>query len=293
MKKDRVPPLTIIAAQISNDAAEKASGISIVLLIILMIFSVCVLSYSFIAQRVTQSLGMADAALYPGFGAALKALGSQSGSFQVNGGVLEISDDFPRRLESSGWIILSGSEHPSDALEAEKSGSYMPVFVLGVNGLIISQPLYSVRLSAPWKTLGLFSSAEIKKASVNTDSFVTYIQAFLFSASTAEVPSAILTLLLLMTVQYLFFILVASFLLSISHIRSMKGTSYEKRTSFLSSIKILSVVGILPALIVALTAAINPSFGITFGWILYSLVTGIRAVSIYMKRMKSRPVTGL
>ncbi|HOS31417.1 MAG TPA: hypothetical protein PLR39_11440 [Treponemataceae bacterium] len=293
MKKDRVSPLTIIAAQISNDAAEKSSGISIVLLLVLMVFSVCILSYSFIAQRVTQSLGMADAALYPGLGAVFKTLASQNGTFKVNGDRLEFSSDFPPRLESSGWIILSGSEHPSEALESEKSASYMPVLVLGLNGLIISQPLYSVRLSAPWKTLGLFSSDEIKKVSVHTDSFVTYIQALLFSAATAEVPSAILTLILLMSVQYLFFILVASLLLSISHIRSMKGTSYEKRTSILSSIKILTVVGILPALAVALTAAINPSFGITFGWIIYSLITGIRAVSIYMKRMKSRPVTGL
>ncbi len=293
MKKDKVSPFTILAAQISNDAAEKCSGISIVLLLVIVIFSACVLSYSFIAQRVSQSLTMADATLYPGLGAALKHLGSQSGSFHVNGDTLVISDDFPRRLESSGWIIVIGSEHPSEALEAEKSSSYMPVLVLGTNSLIINQPIFSVRLSAPWKTLGLFSSMDIKRASVNTEGFVTYIQAFLFSAATAEVPSAIVTLLLLMTVQYLFFVLVASLLLSFSQIRAMKGTTYEKRTSFLSSIKILVVVGIVPALVVALVSTINPSFGISFGWILYSLITGIRAVSIYMRRMKSKPVTGL
>lgn len=293
MKKDRVPPVTIFAAQISNDAAEKCSGISFLLLVVLMVFSICVLSYSFIAQRVTQSLGMADASLYPGLGSALKELAKQKGSFRVNGDILELSQDFPPRIETSGWIILSGFEHPDDALTAEKSASYMPVLVLGTQGLIISQPLYSVKLSASWRTLGLFSSADIKKVSGNTDSFVTYIQAFLFSASTSEVPSAIVTLLLLMGVQYLFFILVAALLLSISHMRAMKGTFYEKKTSFFSSLKILTVVGILPSLAVAITAGISPSFGISFGWILYSLITGIRAVSIYMKRMKSRPVTGL
>ena len=159
--------------------------------------------------------------------------------------------------------------------------------------MFISQPTHQIRLSTNYDSLGFFSSNEIKKVINNKAEMINFTKAFLFSASVAETPVAIIQMIGLMAIQYLFYIVVASLLLSMSRLKAIKGTNLERISKFLPSLKIVTSIGLLPAIIVALVSYFNSSFGMSFGWVIFCLIVGVRTMIIYMKRVKSKSVAEL
>jgi hypothetical protein len=287
---EKTAPVQIFKAQYSNAATEKCSGISVLAFIFLLFVSVMMLSFSFVTSRVQQGLNMSSLLLYPSFGGVLQDMAKKDGEFNVTNGELDISFNYPRRFESNGWLVIVTTGEPALVLDKEKSATYQPMLILGSNSLVISQPKTNTRLEGDYRYLGFFSTVELRKIVNNVDDMVVYTKAFLFAASTGGVPSSILSMILLMGVQYLFFIFIAALLLTISHRSAAPNTGFWQRTTLLSSLKIMAVIGLGPAFLLAVVSHFNPSLGVTFGWLLFSLITAGRAVYLYVKRMKSKPI---
>ena len=293
MNKKSAKLLEVFKAQVSNKSAEACADISIMLLICIIISSIFIISYSFVNQRVKQSVTMADARLYPGIGGVLQDIGKLDASFSVSDGKLMYSFNMPERMESNGWIVRFTNKNADQVLKEEKTASYQPVIIFSEDELFISQPTHQIRLSTNYDSLGFFSSNEIKKVINNKAEMINFTKAFLFSASVAETPVAIIQMIGLMAIQYLFYIVVASLLLSMSRLKAIKGTNLERISKFIPSLKIVTSIGILPAVIVALISYFNSSFGMSFGWVIFCLIVGVRTMIIYMKRIKSKSVAEL
>ncbi len=285
--------LEIFKAQVSNKSAEACADISIWQLIFLIISSIFIISYPFINQRVKQTVTMSDARLYPGLGGVLQDIGKLDATFSVNDDKLMYSFNMPERMESNGWIVRFTKKSAEDVLTEEKTASYQPIIIFSEEGLLISQPQHQVKLSSKYDSLGFFSSNELRKVIGNKAEMVTFTKTFLFSAAAAGTPTAILQMVGLMAIQYAFYIVVASFLLSMSRLRAMKGTNLERISKFLPSLKILATIGFLPSIIVALVSYFNSSFGMSFGWVIFCLIVGVRTMIIYMKRIRSKSVAEL
>lgn len=236
---------------------------------------------------------MADARLYPGLGGVLQDIGKLDASFSVNDDKLMFSFNMPERMESNGWIVRFTNKSADEVIAEEPTASYQPIIVFSEEDLFISQPTHQIRMSSKYNSLGFFSSNELKKVIGNKAEMVSFTKAFLFSASVAETPTAILQMICLMAVQYVFYVVVASFLLSMSRIKAMKGTNLEKISKFVPSLKIVTTLGLLPAIIVALVSYFNASFGMAFGWVVFCLIVGVRVMIIYMKRVRSKSVVEL
>ena len=285
--------LEIFKAQVSNKSAEACADISIWQLIFLIIASIFIISYSFVNQRVKQSVTMADARLYPGLGGVLQDIGKLDATFSVNDDKLMYSFNMPERLESNDWIVRFTKKEASDVLAEERTAAYQPVIIFSEDGLLISQPQHQIVLSSNYKSLGFFSANELRKVIGNKTEMVTFTKSFLFSAAVAGTPIAILQMVGLMALQYGFYIIVASFLLSMSRIRAMKGTNLERISKFLPSLKIVTTLGFLPSIVVALISYFNSSFGMSFGFVVFCLIVGVRTMIIYMKRIRSKSVAEL
>ena len=285
--------LEIFKAQVSNKSAEACADISIWQLIFLIIASIFIISYSFVNQRVKQSVTMADARLYPGLGGVLQDIGKLDATFSVNDNKLMYSFNMPERFESNDWIVRFTKKEASDVLAEERTAAYQPVIIFSEDGLLISQPQHQIVLSSNYKSLGFFSANELRKVIGNKTEMVTFTKSFLFSAAVAGTPIAILQMVGLMALQYGFYIIVASFLLSMSRIRAMKGTNLERISKFLPSLKIVTTLGFLPSIVVALISYFNSSFGMSFGFVVFCLIVGVRTMIIYMKRIRSKSVAEL
>ena len=255
--------------------------------------SIFIISYSFVNQRVKQSVTMADARLYPGLGGVLQDIGKLDATFSVNDDKLMYSFNMPERLESNDWIVRFTKKEASDVLAEERTAAYQPVIIFSEDGLLISQPQHQIVLSSNYKSLGFFSANELRKVIGNKTEMVTFTKSFLFSAAVAGTPIAILQMVGLMALQYGFYIIVASFLLSMSRIRAMKGTNLERISKFLPSLKIVTTLGFLPSIVVALISYFNSSFGMSFGFVVFCLIVGVRTMIIYMKRIRGKSVAEL
>ena len=293
MKNKSEMLLEIFKAQVSNKSAEACADISIWQLIFLIIASIFIISYSFVNQRVKQSVTMADARLYPGLGGVLQDIGKLDATFSVNDDKLMYSFNMPERFESNDWIVRFTKKEASDVLAEERTAAYQPVIIFSEDGLLISQPQHQIVLSSNYKSLGFFSANELRKVIGNKTEMVTFTKSFLFSAAVAGTPIAILQMVGLMALQYGFYIIVASFLLSMSRIRAMKGTNLERISKFLPSLKIVTTLGFLPSSVVALISYFNSSFGMSFGFVVFCLIVGVRTMIIYMKRIRSKSVAEL
>ena len=285
--------LEIFKAQVSNKSAEACANISIWQLIFLIITSIFIISYSFVNQRVKQSVTMADAHLYPGLGGVLQDIGKLDAAFQVNEDKLMFSFNMPERLESNGWIVRFTKNNAEDTIKEEKTASYQPIIIFSEDDLLISQPQHQIRLSSKYNSLGFFSTNELRKVIGNKAEMINFTKAFLFSAAVAETPTAIFQMVLLMLIQYVFYVVVAALLLSMSRIKAMKGTNLERISKFLPSLKIVTTLGLLPSIVVALISYFNSSFGMSFGWVVFCLIVGVRTMIIYMKRIRSKSVAEL
>lgn len=293
MDKKSAKLLEIFKAQVSNKSAEACADISILQLLFVVLASIFIISYSFVNQRVKQSVTMADARLYPGLGGVLQDIGKLDASFSVNDNKLMYSFNMPERIESNGWIVRFTKKTADEVLAEEKTASYQPIIVFSEEDVFISQPTHQIRLSSKYNSLGFFSSNELRKVIGNKAEMVNFTKAFLFSASVAETPMAILQMIGLMAIQYLFYVVVAAVLLSMSRIKAMKGTNLERISRFLPSLKIVTTLGLLPAVIVALVSYFNSSFGMSFGWVIFCLIVGVRTMIIYMQRIRSKSVAEL
>ncbi|OJF76180.1 MAG: hypothetical protein BKP49_08520 [Treponema sp. CETP13] len=287
---EKTSPVEIFKAQYSNKAAEKCFGISNFSFVILLIVSIMLLSFSFVMSRVQQGLILSSPNLYPGFGGVLQDMAKQTGDFSVDDGELNVSFNYPRRLESNGWLVVVTDDAPALVLDEEKTGAYQPMFILGESSFVISQPATNTSLEGAYRFLGFFSSTEIRKIVNNVNDMVTYTKAFLFASATGEIPSSIISMILLMGVQYVFFIFISGLLLTTSHRSAIKGTEFWQKTKLLPSIKIMTVLGFAPSFLLALVSHFNPTMGVTFGWLLFSIITSVRAVYLYVKRMKAKPI---
>ena len=290
--------LEIFKAQVSNKSAEACANISIWQLIFLIISSIFIISYPFINQRVKQSVTMSDARLYPGLGGVLQDIGKLDATFSVNAVndneyKLMYSFNMPERFESNGWIVRFTKKSAEETLAEEKTASYQPIIVFSEDGLLINQPQHQIKLSTKYNALGFFSASELRKVIGSKAEMVTFTKSFLFSAAVAGTPIAILQMVGLMALQYAFYVVVAAFLLSMSRLRAMKGTNLEKISKFLPSVKIVATLGFLPSIIVALLSYFNSSFGMSFGWVVFCLIVGVRTMIIYMKRVRSKSVAEL
>lgn len=285
--------LEIVKAQVSNKSADTCADISIGHMITIVIACIFILSYPFINQRVKQSVAMSDPRLYPGLGGVFQKLANQEGSFTVKDDMMFFSFNMIERQELNGWIVIFSKQDPKKLLENEATASYQPVIIFGEKELYISQPQHGFKLSSSYKPLGFFSSSEIKKITNNKSDMILYVKAFLNSASNSEVPNAIFTMLLVVALQYLLLVVVISALLCFSKIKAIDNTRLEKVSHFFPSLKIVSTISFLPAIIVALISYFNSSFGMSLGWVIFSLILGVRAIVIYMQRIKSKSVATL
>ena len=298
MKNKSEMLLEIFKAQVSNKSAEACANISIWQLIFLIISSIFIISYPFINQRVKQSVTMSDARLYPGLGGVLQDIGKLDATFSVNAVndneyKLMYSFNMPERFESNGWIVRFTKKSAEETLAEEKTASYQPIIVFSEDGLLINQPQHQIKLSTKYNALGFFSASELRKVIGSKAEMVTFTKSFLFSAAVAGTPIAILQMVGLMALQYAFYVVVAAFLLSMSRLRAMKGTNLERISKFLPSVKIVATLGFLPSIIVALLSYFNSSFGMSFGWVVFCLIVGVRTMIIYMKRVRSKSVAEL
>ena len=286
MSESKFNPLEIVKAQFSNKSAEKCRDMKISTMIILIIGLIFITAFPYINQRTGSCVQNAEASRYPGFGAALiKA--AEENSFYVKDGIL-VSAESEKVIEEGEWTLVFTPLESDDYLKTHlqiKDGSYI---IFSEKTITVSSNETSSTVSGSWSVLPDFSSEQINKARQKKDTMVLYIQALLFTLSTSGVPSAIVMMVLLIALQTVLFIFALSFMLSYSRKSGWDKKNTTKSRGLLSSMKIISSTAFLPCLAVSAVSWYKPSFGISLGWMIYSFILGLRAVTIYLGRVKGR-----
>lgn len=279
--------LSIIKAQVSNKEAENCKNMKNRTMIIIIIALIFISAFPYINQRVGAGLRNSNASEYPGFGAALIKSARNSGGFYIENNELNCNE-FGKTYDFGEWKSVFTETDAEHYLSSHKELNLCSVIIFSKKSLLISCPSTGKVINSEYSSFKDFSSEEILKASKDTDSMILYIQALLFTMCTAQIPAAILMMILLISVQVVLFIFAMAFLLS----RSKKNGWDKKDTSqqygFISSAKVITSVAIFPCLFVSGLSYFNPSFGLSLGWILYSFVLGLRAVTIYISRVKDK-----
>ncbi len=278
----------LIKAQVSNKEAEKLGEKNGIFFILLFVFIISLLAFPFIRQRTVQSVYFADASNYAGFGAVIKALGELEGDFHVEGDKLYMDKSLPERMSVHDWLILFDREGSADESFVKKLN--VSALVLKRDEMLISVPAKDIDIKSTYANISLFSRDEIRKVSFSADALILYVQGLLFAFATQGTSSAIVTMTLLMAVQYVSFVLVVSLLLSVSMIKTNKNSNLRKLYCFTSSFKIVTGCSLLPAIIICMVGIIRPSVAISYGWLLFSFATGVRLVTIYLQRLKPKSI---
>lgn len=278
----------ILKAQISNKDAEKLGEKKGIYFVLLFALILSLLTFPFIRQRTVQSLYYADASNYSGFGAVMKTLGNLEGDFHVENDKLYMESTLPERMNVSDWLILF--DRNDNVEESFIKKLKVSALVLKRDEILISVPSKDIDIKSGYSNLSLFSRDEIRKASNSKQNLVLYIQGFLFAFATQGTSSAIVTMMLLMAVQYISFVLVVSVLFTASNIKSAVKAEHHIMYYFASSLKIITGCSLLPAVLICIAGIIKPSVAITYGWLLFSFATGLRLVVLYLQRLKPKSI---
>ena len=287
MKKNTFNPLDIIKAQVSNKSAENCKDMKKSSLVVILIALIFVTAFPYVRQRVATGLTNSDASQYPGLGAALIKAAKVNSNFYVEGD--ELNADFSiDNTKLDDWTIVFTETKTDDYLLRDKSLNNCNVLIFGKSSILINCVTTGKKLSSTYKVIPDFSAEQIIKASKDTDTMVVYIQALLFSMSTGDIPSAIIMMILLITLQTLLFIVAISLFLSYSKKQSYDKKDSAKKYGFVNSLKIVATIAILPCVIVSAISYYYPSFGLSLGWVVYSFVLGLRVVLLYLGRVRVR-----
>lgn len=278
----------ILAAQISNKNAEKLSSHNMTVFAVLLVFSVSLLSFPFVRQRLLQGLYFSRAENYAGLGGVFQTLSRQEADFHVEGTKLIMDENLPEFLECSGWFVFFDRDNIVD--EAAVLELSKPAMVIKQDEMLINVPPANIDIKSSYGNLGLFSRDKIRQACSSTDSLILYIQGFLFAFATQGTGTAIITMILLMAVQYVLFALVAGFLLSLSAIRSVSKQQSGKLKAFAGSLKIVTGCSVLPAFVICFAGLFRADLVISYGWLAFSFATGLRLVTIYLQRVKPKSI---
>lgn len=285
--KSRFDVLDLVKAQVSNKSAERCKDMKTVLMILIIIGIIFITAFPYVNQRVGAGLRNSDASKYPGLGSALISAAKNSSGFHVENDEL-VCEVPEQRFTDDRWVIVFTQDDAEKVLGKNNDLQLSSSIIFGKTTLLINCPENKMVLNGSYKTFPDFSSEQILKASKNTDTMVLYIQAMLFTLSNAQVPAAILMMILLISLQTVLFIFAMAFLLSYSKRNGWDKQGAYKKYGFVSSAKIMTSVAILPALIVSGFSYYNPSFGLSLGWIIYSFILGLRAITIYFSRVRGR-----
>lgn len=285
--KSRFNVLDLVKAQVSNKSAEKCKEMKTGWMIFIIIALIFITAFPYINQRVGAGLRNSEASQYPGLGSALINAAKDCGGFTVENGELVCATP-EQKFTSGQWIIVFTEGDAEKTLGKDLRLQNQSSIIFAKKTLLINCPETKMVLNGSYTSFPDFSSEQILKASKKTDTMVTYIQALLFSLSTAQIPAAILMMVILISFQTVLFIVAMAFLLSHSKRSGWDKQDTAKKYGFVSSMKMMTAVAILPAFLVSGISYFNPSFGLSLGWMIYSFVLGIRAVVIYISRVKGR-----
>lgn len=285
--KSRFNVLDLVKAQVSNKSAENCKDMKSGVMVLIIIAIIFITAFPYINQRVASGLRNSDASQYPGLGSALISAAKNGGGFHIEND--ELVCNVPEQKFTDGkWEIVFTENDAENTLGKYKDLQLSSSIIFGKTTLLINCPETKMVLNGSYKTFPDFSSEQILQAANKTDTMVLYVQALLFTMSNAQVPAAILMMVLLISMQTILFIFAMAFLLSHSKRSGWDKQDTGKKYGFLSSAKVITSVAILPALIVSGFSYYNPSFGLSLGWIIYSFVLGLRAILIYFSRVKGR-----
>lgn len=279
--------LEIVKAQISNKNAENCKNMKNATMIIILIVLIFVGAFPYVNQRVGAGLRNSDASQYPGLGSVLINTAKHSGGFFVENYEL-FWDKGEQVFDEGDWKVVFTTKDAEQYLSSHKELKSVSTIIFSKKSLLISCPATEKTVNGMYSACPDFSSQQILEASKSTETMVTYIQALLFALCTAQIPSAILMMILLIAVQTVLFIFAMGFLLSHSKRNAWDKKESSRTYGLLSSIKIMTSIAILPCFFVSGYSYFNPSFGLSLGWILYSFILGLRAVTIYITRIKGR-----
>lgn len=279
--------LEIAKAQFSNRSAEKCKDMKTGTMVIIIIALIFISAFPYINQRVITGLRNSDASEYPGLGSALIKAARESGGFSVKNSELIFRDDEPV-YDFGEWKVVFTEKDAEQYFKSCKDFKPYSMIIFSRKSLLINCVETSKTVNASYASFPGFSSEEILKAAKDKESMVLYIRALLFSMSTSQIPSAILMMILLITVQVTLFIFAMSLLLSHSKKNGWDKKDSAVRYGFMSSAKIITAVAVLPCFVVSGVSYFNPSFGLSLGWVLYSFILGLRVVIIYISRVKGR-----
>lgn len=279
--------LEIIKAQISNKNAENCKNMKIRTMVIILIALVFISAFPYVNQRVGAGLRNSDASQYPGLGSVLINAAKKSGGFYVENNEL-VFPNGDQVFEEGQWKVVFTQVDAEMYLSNHPELSSVSSIIFSKKSLLINCPETQKQINSVYTAFPDFSSEQILQAAKKTDTMVVYIQALLFSMCTAQVPSAILMMVLLMAVQTVLFIFAMAFLLSHSKRNGWDKKDTSRKFGFLSCIKIMTSVAIFPCVFVSGISYFNPSFGLSLGWILYSFILGLRAITIYITRVRGK-----
>ena len=271
---------TAAASWVSNKAAERTGRLSWPLAAAFFLASAAAAALPFAAGRWRESAFLADIQNYDGLGAAFMAMAEHGNSWSVAGGALSTKGSGPAVFEAGAWATVVGQA----GSPAPDSGK---VLWFGSDRLVISNPESGAAIASSWEPFEGLSSDTVATAADDYRDMADLIGGIIHTAVYAGLPSAVLTLTLLMLVQNLFFVAIMGVFLSLAELRRQPGFSETKaKPAPLAGIKTSVFLCAGPAFLAGLVGLAVPAVPAPMAWLAYSLLAGLRVVLLYMSRYR-------
>lgn len=293
-KQGRAPlPLwTAARAWWSDTAAQDCGSFSWPFILVIFIASTIAISLPFGANRWREAESISRTSQYPGLGTAFEALARADVSFAVSDGKLQTTSGVQSwAQEAGGWLIRVDANNTPEGSEMERSEEIASdtknLLQLGPDHFLVRNGTTGIQLNASLLAFEGFSSEILQQAAADRRILSNLIEGLLFTAAFASIPSAILTLGLLMLVQNMAFVVILGIMLSFAVYRKKLWDEQGPTIRPLEGIKMAAAIMSGPAFLIGLVGLFIPAFQAPFLWLAYSLLAGIRVIVLYTSRYRS------
>ncbi len=283
-KNSTLPLWTAAKAWWSDTAAQECRNLNWFFLLAIFIASTIAISLPFAANRWREAANSAKTSNYPGLGTAFETLSKTDIGFSIHNNSVEGSGMLTQQSVKAGdWlIVVTGNHTPVPDFEQARN-----LLQIGPDRIVIRNSTTGYQLNAPLAAFDSFSSETIRKAAANRRTLADLIESLLFTAAFSSIPSIILTLFFLMSMQNLAFVAILGVMLSFAVYRKKQGDEPGQVIRPLEGIKMAAAIMAGPAFVIGLVGLFIPAFKAPFLWLAYSLLAGIRVIALYTSRYRS------
>ncbi|MFQ3547855.1 MAG: hypothetical protein SNJ56_05905 [Termitinemataceae bacterium] len=277
---------TLAKAWWSDPAAEICASFNWLLILLVFFVSSIAISIPFAANRWREAHAASRASAYPGLGTAFEHLAAKDIHFVVQRGTLIVPIEQAVLFETKDWTIQIGDVQESQRNDLSTSHK-KSVLIFSPESLLISSQTSGQQVAASLKNFEGFSSEILRKAAGSKRDLAVLIESLLFRSAFAGLPSILLSIILMMTVQNLAFVVMLGLMLSFAVYRGKLGKKDTRSLKPAEGIKMATAIMAGPAFLIGLAGLFIPAFKAPVLWLAYSLLAGIRVILLYTSRYRT------